>query len=310
MIFSFPILKRRAFSLIEMMVTVGLLGFIIIGLVSMFGYTTRAFRAGMTQSDVLEAGRAATDLLARDLEGLTPASLRYPVGSGNVTNFFVKFHAYTTTTMLGTSVARTNELESFFLLTKENDKWSSVGYVVALPNKKSGDFGLGSLYHYQYPSSGATNNPADLAELFRRDSSNAVNNVPQPSGKFRGTSTNLPTTLERVCDGVIHLRLLAFTPAAKGGGLITNDLSANIIARTNSALNTLGEIEYTFTSNAVPAYLELELAILENEALKKLNALPDLAKARYLARPQTAGRIHVFRRRIPIHNVINDAYPD
>jgi hypothetical protein len=84
----------RAFSLIEIMVTVGLLTVIILGLLLMFNQTQRAFRAGMTQTDVLEAGRATMDMLARELEQMTPS--QYPdrvFSSGiryRVTNFFAE----------------------------------------------------------------------------------------------------------------------------------------------------------------------------------------------------------------------------
>src|SRR5436309_8858412 len=52
-----PIRTRHdvaGFSLLEMMVAVTLLAIIIVGLLSMFYQTQRAFRQGSTQSDVLE----------------------------------------------------------------------------------------------------------------------------------------------------------------------------------------------------------------------------------------------------------------
>src|SRR6185503_11455848 len=57
-----------AFSLVEVMVAVGLLAVIIVGLLAMFYQTQRAFRAGMTQVDVLEAGRATMEMIARDFQ--------------------------------------------------------------------------------------------------------------------------------------------------------------------------------------------------------------------------------------------------
>src|SRR5262249_44712767 len=58
--------KRRhlhGFSLLEMMVAVTLLLVIIAALLTMFYQTQRAFRLSATQVDVLEAGRAAMELL-------------------------------------------------------------------------------------------------------------------------------------------------------------------------------------------------------------------------------------------------------
>src|SRR6185436_10353272 len=62
----------RAFSLIEIMVVVVLLSVIILGLMAMFNQTQRAFKLGMNQTDVLEAGRVGTDLIVREMEQLTP----------------------------------------------------------------------------------------------------------------------------------------------------------------------------------------------------------------------------------------------
>ena len=54
---------ERAFSLIEIMVTVGLLSFIILGLLAMFNQTQRAFKSSITQIFILHqrlVGDAAT----------------------------------------------------------------------------------------------------------------------------------------------------------------------------------------------------------------------------------------------------------
>ncbi len=50
--------SKGAFSLIEIMVAVGLMTIIVLGLLAMFDQTTRAFKVGMGQTDVLESGRA------------------------------------------------------------------------------------------------------------------------------------------------------------------------------------------------------------------------------------------------------------
>ena len=76
-----------AFSLIEILVTIALLTFIILGLFAMFNQTQRAFTSSMTQSDVLEAGRAATDMLARDLERTIPSDR-------NAVNFYTQIPTF------------------------------------------------------------------------------------------------------------------------------------------------------------------------------------------------------------------------
>src|SRR6266404_4392863 len=64
--------RSNAFTLIELMVAVGLMSFIVLGLLAMFSQTQRAFRASMTQTDVLESGRIFTDMMARELGQLAP----------------------------------------------------------------------------------------------------------------------------------------------------------------------------------------------------------------------------------------------
>ena len=68
-------LPCRAFSLIEVMVAVTLMSVIVLGLLAMFSQTQRAFRTGITQVDVMEGGRAACELMAREMEQITATGL-------------------------------------------------------------------------------------------------------------------------------------------------------------------------------------------------------------------------------------------
>src|SRR5258708_5631572 len=72
----------RAFSLVEILVTMALLSVIVLGLLAMFHQTQRAFTQSLMQVDVLEAGRAATDLISHEVEQMTPAY------ASNGINFF------------------------------------------------------------------------------------------------------------------------------------------------------------------------------------------------------------------------------
>ena len=64
---------RCAFTLVEVMVVMALLSLIVIALMGVFSSTQAAFRASVTQTDVLEGGRAAMDLIAGDLRAMTPS---------------------------------------------------------------------------------------------------------------------------------------------------------------------------------------------------------------------------------------------
>ncbi|MCX6895096.1 MAG: hypothetical protein NTZ16_06280 [Verrucomicrobia bacterium] len=255
-----------AFSLIEMMITVALLGFIVVGLTAMFVQTQRAFRGGMAQTDVLEAGRATSDLLARELELAQPAYLANA-------NFYVQPQTNNFQSLPGSSMQRKNTLGEFFFLTRSNLTWTGIGYFMDPVTN-----GVGTLYRYQTNASGSQ-----------------TPGLPSIAGKY--------ALSHRVADGIVHLRLQAYNT---NGVLLDPPIPG---AWTNvSASWNLGEIAYTFTSNAVPAYVELELGVLEYPALKKLQALPSAARAAYLAREQTAGRVHIFRRHIAVRNVDPEAY--
>src|SRR5437868_14780146 len=76
--------NSSAFTLIEIMIVAVLLTVIVLGLLAMFQQTQKAFRVGMTQTDVLESGRATMHLITRDLEHI--AASRNP----SVVNFYTE----------------------------------------------------------------------------------------------------------------------------------------------------------------------------------------------------------------------------
>jgi hypothetical protein len=84
----------------------------------------------------------------------------------------------------------------------------------------------------------------------------------------------------------------------------TNPWPHNVTLSLEKRTSLGGSIQETassFTSNALPAYLELELGIIEPEVLRQYNALresPGSASANFLRKQ--AARVQVFRKRIPI----------
>ena len=151
------------------MVTVGLLSFIILGLLLMFNQTQRAFRAGLTQTDVLEAGRATMDLMTREMEQMSasqsPDYIDFTGVRRRTTNFFVEpstnFYsaissgAFSWTKPLlqelpGNGQPRTNLVQRFFFLSKLNQDWIGTGYDVVPDDANQC---VGTLYRYStnYP---------------------------------------------------------------------------------------------------------------------------------------------------------------
>jgi len=297
-----------AFSLIEILITVGLLSFIILGLMLMFNQVQRAFRSSMTQTDVLEAGRAVADMMARELEEMTPTQIR--ANAPGVLNFMAELENKTVDGnfafddplrqfLPGATVPRTNYVQRIFFMSKVNQDYVGTGYVV-VPHYTNSvtDVAVGTLYQYAV----ATNKA--WASTLPRD--------------FINASTSL-NNLHRVADGVVHLRLRAFdvhgaliTPNTQGTHNITAQWENNILASQYVADQT----RYYFYSNAVPAHVELEIAFLEPHLLDRYKAIEDsdfaagltaVPHARNYLSNQVAN-VHLFRRRIPIHNVDFAAY--
>ncbi|HZR19981.1 MAG TPA: hypothetical protein VFE51_22040 [Verrucomicrobiae bacterium] len=307
------------------MVTVGLLTFIILGLLLMFNQTQRAFRTGMTQTDVLESGRATMDIMARELEQMTPSEVPDML-AGNfryrVTNFFAEpspgFDWRNPLTQdlpgnVNSIPLRTNLIQRFYFLSKLNQDWLGTGYEV-VPDDTNGC--VGTLYRYSI-----TNYPRGA--MF--DTVNFRGGLIDMSGKFRSFVD--PTNMSRIADGIVHLRLRAF---ARNGYLLTT----NYVTGTNAAYPVQVNGPYTnlpnayayssafafgnntdlkqaacyFVSNALPGYVELELGILEPRVLQKYRSIPISTSARdYLS--NHVGQVHIFRQRIPVRNLDLSAYP-
>jgi prepilin-type N-terminal cleavage/methylation domain-containing protein len=280
---------RRAFSLIEVLVAVTLMSVIVLGLIAMFSQTQRAFRAGITQVDVMEGGRAACELLARELEQTTPT------GRPNTLNFFSQWNGYALIqslpgkSALGDPQWRTNIVDDVFFFTRENRNWQGVGYRVESP-----DF-VGTLYRYE---TNVANLDLDLVTQ--------ADSVASPV-KFRDRAYS--TRASRIIDGVVHFRVLAYD---NNGHLIINNSGSDIgvtnrYVRGNILLPPDLSYEYHFRSNAVPAYLELELGILEAKTAERCRNLDLTAQPKFLE--SKSGNVQIFRQRITLRNVDPTVYP-
>jgi prepilin-type N-terminal cleavage/methylation domain-containing protein len=271
---------RRGFSLVEILVTVALLSVIILGLVAMFNQTRRAFTSSITQVDVLESGRDAAGLIAQEMEQMAAA------GSVNVTNFYVQTTSQQPMfqTLVDASDVRTNTLQAVFFLTRLNQTWTGVGYRVF-----PGD-GVGTLYRYSGNNISATNGP-----LLTLQWSNFNYGV---------TASGPGTNFTRIMDGVVNFRIRAYDT---NGNQLANIVTPTVIA-TNYFVPMADDHYYQMTSNSLPAYVEIELGVLEDRALARYQALSNnpTIGLNYLA--NHPGQVHMFRQRIPIRNVSSAAY--
>ena len=293
-------MREGGFSVLEIMVAVALLAVIIVGLLAMFYQVQRAFRAGTAQVDVMEGGRATMNLLTRDLQELTATGL--PL----VTNCVVldssgvdPANPLTSVQDLPSGAARKNFLQDICFMSRLNDEWIGTAYRVAFA-----ETGAGTLYrlNIRRPTESL---PLDNTNVITQLSFFACTNL-----DFDGPD------LHRVTDGVVHLR---FTPYDRNGFPYTdiefyNDNEPTALnAYTNNLRVDHNRGIYAFVSNSLPAFIDIELAVLEPSAFEKFNARVDSAlpfpqsitrATNYLARQ--IGRTHVFRQRVPIRPASTD----
>lgn len=305
------------------MVTIGLLSFIVLGLLAMFNQTQKAFKAGMTQTDILESGRATMDMLGREMQEMRPSG--YPLSRFNntwiaATNFFVELspgfdnpaNAPLVQELTGNYFSRTNLVQRFFFLTKVNQDWFGTGYQV-IPDDGNGC--VGTLYRFfgtNFSRQGPMTVSGDFVAATALAYQNAVNGQPV-------------TNLNRISDGIVHLRVRAFatngfmilasgtqgtngffefTRNAAGLPLYTNVWDTSFYGNAYDP----GQIACFFMREAVPAYVEVELGILEPQVLKKYRSIPiATAQRQYLS--NHVAEVHLFRQRIPVRNVDLTAYP-
>jgi len=187
--------------------------------------------------------------------------------------------------LLNAGENRVNDLEEVFFQSLVNKYWVGTGYrVLAMTNGIATDFantGVGALCRYRL--------------------SNHVANIRTPSlySRVMGVTPTNFANFQRVIDGVIHFRARAYD---HNGILITNNFNTNILSGVYVSTNVFNndvEYAYAFTNRALPAYLEIELGVLEPHILERYRSYSNPTVAsNYLARQ--AGAIHLFQQRVPI----------
>jgi hypothetical protein len=273
---------------------VGIMAVIVGALYGMFHFTQKALRANVTQVDVLADGRAAMEQLAREL-GLIAAT-RVQGGTNFTAQPSPVYEPVIQPLMAGAGM-RTNVLDETFFMSRYDREYSGTTYRVLYAKN-----GVGALGKFSgtWPVLGA--DPTTLA-LFAT-----------------GVVGQDPTNYVTLADGVIHFRVLAYDPSGfplvynrtnispayrvhrvnASGAVLQTTANSNVVLR---GLPT-GETRCVFLSNALPAYVEVELGLLEPktyEQFKAFQAGSPLAQ-RFLA--DHAAQVHLFRQRVPIRQAL------
>jgi hypothetical protein len=312
------------------MVTVGLLSIIVLGLLAMFNQTQRAFKTSMTQTDVLESGRATMDMVTRELEQMVPSDgPDFVLAAGGTvrraTNFFAElspgFTAPLVQELVGSALPRSNTVQRFFFLTRLNQDLIGTAYQV-LPEDATGV--VGRLYRFSTTNVRSANITVSSEILAAAQTAflNNRNGLPIP-GMITNQNSGRVVAVNRIADGVVHLRTRAF---ARNGFLLMNTNNAFLTVSNEFAVTPRGpytNVQNTavyrsaldsqqaacyFMSNAVPGYVEVELGILEPQILRRYRAIETpVAQRQYLT--NHAAQVHLFRQHVPVRNVDFTAYP-
>jgi type II secretory pathway pseudopilin PulG len=308
--------RLSAFTLVEILVVLVLLSMIVLALMTVFSGIQRAFRASITQTDTLEGGRAAMDMIANDLATMTPSygvsNIAYISASSGVTlqnnlnypptpiNFAATLAAFSSPPsplvqpLLSspTGVMRTDILENVFILSKANlngvPSWVGTGYSVSsnLP-----DGTLYPLYRFSMATNAASGAPG-LYGLYTNFTALNYTNGAQWS---------------HLMDGVVDLTARAYDT---NGVWITNGYTfpqSTYVQNVFSLGSTfVGVSQSWFCSNAVPASVEIEMGTLEDHVLTHAESLGGANQSNYLG--NSIGQLHIFRQRVWIPNVDLSAY--
>lgn len=292
--------RQAAFSLLELLVAVGLLSVVVLALYAMFDQTQKALHANIAQTDVMEGGRSAFDLIVRDVERAHPAGVVGPTNNP-VYNLVVRKRPLTPQSSPGSQDVIHRDAtftELFYLLSLRDRVWSAAGLFVASETDASqpvpvinGVPSIGTLYRYQSPSNYFVRGPQATTALARYftdfdDSRNTARTL-------RAQNSS------RLLDGVVFFRALPYGSGGLPLDAVTIPLNLQI-TNVTVARPHAGNFLTTFTGAAMPSAVEIEFGVLPPKSLSQYRSVPDNLKTGYLNKH--AAEILLFRQRIALRS--------
>jgi type II secretory pathway pseudopilin PulG len=313
----------QAFTLVEIMIAVSMLSLITLGLIMTFNQTQRAFRTSVTQTDILESGRAVMNLVGRDVERVSALGR----DKTNWIGFEVAFANYwasdpkpvpTPQTMqlltrsgVMPTLYRTNSMQEFWMISREGQKWNVVGYRLDTPEK-----GYATLYRISSACSVLetnitpewlyTNNVAPFHLLEKSwhktlETLSSLRVPPNPNPVF---------DVSMVAEGIVHFRIIpqdyrGLAPEDTRSSYTewSTNMSGALVPRCTVGYSMdprrAGEVQYKFCSNVAPAAVEIELGILDATVIERMRAMEEPQLARDYLNTH-AGQVNLFRQRIPV----------
>jgi type II secretory pathway component PulJ len=312
--------KSSAFTVIELMLAVAIMGVIIYALFSVFNQTQRALRRSETGVDVAQRARAVLEMIGREVEQAQPTEGFWMMTSGverRTTNEFNMMGGleYPPKVQKVTDRADIEPRHNLFFYNNKTNAWQGIGYrVINVTN------GVGILQRFETNQFGAKPISNRLARAFEIE-----------------PRTNI--TYHHVADGVIHLTFVPYDADGQrlgwdtinhmperykiarrraDGALIQaqSNVRPDLNSGSNSVNYTTVELmegypqpdrnqqyvsTFNFRSNALPYYIEMELGMLEPETLEQYYTMladQNPNATNFLARQ--ISKVHLFRQRISV----------
>ena len=323
--------RRRAFTILELLVAVSVMTLVIYVLYALFNQTQMALRKNASQVDVNEGGRAAMEMIVRELSQMEVSGYPAIIITNNQqvltysgsTSFFSRVTpgesvalrlAYQSDAMPPVEDAwaieqgyRTNFLQDFTFTSRGDSGFHVTSYRVI-----DVDSGVGTLARYRTNGTLRVTAPAQAllnkTEIFNRFFSEKVVNAS-------------PEAFEPITDGVIHLRITPYDQLGRPlghGRMFYDPLGLNLERRgaTGQALfpvnpnrpvdGKLMQDRYAQSQaqfyGALPSYFDVEMAVIAPRVLKQVRSLPPDPKVRANFLGRQIGKVTLFRQRVPIRD--------
>jgi prepilin-type N-terminal cleavage/methylation domain-containing protein len=319
------------FSLIEVLLAVSIMSVIVFGLFSMFNQTQKALLATSKQVDILGSGRAAIEVLVEDIQkaeapglpvfSLESISAQRPHMQGTIDRAYN--YRPVVQKLVDNYTVRTNLLQSVFFLTRSNLNWVAKGYFfspttnfVANPNTQS--LGFGTLFRFSSVNVDLTVN--DIEQRYqpnRKMNEQLLRNFwehyefVQNISPLDATNRVFNLSVSPLVEGVVHFNLQPIDSDGRhmryynefsdvANQVINRDYPNTILEReeiNNEPLTS--QTRYRFYGDALPAFMELEIGVLDPEVLARVKAMPNPQAARQFLQDRPEA-VHLFRRMIPL----------
>jgi hypothetical protein len=259
-----------------MLVSTAMLSFIVLGLTAMLLQTQRAFKTAIKTTTVTDAGRTILDMISADLSQMSDAQ------NTNVTNLYWSWTGSTNIQYNNGVGFRTNQLDAIYVLEHTNTTWVGVGYAV-----QPVVAGVGTLYRYQ------TNYDTPVL------STNALM-VPFLQSVQNQGFTN-QAYWHRIADGVIHLKLRTFDQNGNEPWIESTAYVDGDYAPYAAMAYPLRQQYYPFVSNTLPNAVDIEVGILEPEALARARSIAGAPQAlNNFMQTNSLTQMEIFRKRVSI----------